>query len=161
MGLFRSPLLDSVLVGIGMEQGVLFWRYRRAAGAGNTTLAGFSQWKHLLRLQSRVNVPHGVLGLAGVPAFYAAANIPHIGPVGIFVFALPVIASLFYEIANLAHRNPPLPQADAPTRPDRGPSQVIPDQGPMVTRTGRVLTDADVDAMSDQANREWEAGHQS
>jgi hypothetical protein len=151
------PLIVSALTYIGVEQRVLFLRYRKQVSESNTTMQGFRAWKHALRQQPRVSVPHGVLGLAGVPVFWAIASIPHMPPIVIVFLALLVILSALYGIADLAHRNPPLGPPPQALQAQAG--AFVPDQGPMVTTTGRVLTDADVDAMSDQADREWEAGH--
>jgi hypothetical protein len=111
MGIFAGdrPLIVGVLTAIGVEQGVLYCRYRHQVGEANTSMAGFRQWKHALRQQPRVSPLHGTLGVVGVIAFYLAANIPHL-PVAIgVIFGLLVLLSALYALANFAHRDPPLP----------------------------------------------------
>ncbi len=89
MGIFAGdrPIIVGVLTAIGVEQGVLYWRYRHQVGEDNTSLEGFRHWKHALRQQPRVSPLHGLFGVLGVVALYALADVPHIGPVGITVDA--------------------------------------------------------------------------
>ena len=53
------PRIVGVLTAIGVEQGVLYCRYRHQVGEANTSMAGFRQWKHALRQQPRVSPLHG------------------------------------------------------------------------------------------------------
>lgn len=124
-------LIVGALTAIGVEQGVLFLRYRRAVGEGNTTVAGFRAWKHALRQQPRVSPRRAVLGVVGVPVFYLLANIPHLPVVIGVVFGLLVVLSLLYAVVNLAHRNPPL-----------GPPRAAND-AQTHTKTGQVVTSDD------------------
>jgi hypothetical protein len=149
MGIFSGerPLIVGVLTYIGVEQGVLYWRYRHAVGEGNTSAVGFREWKRALRQQPRVSVVHGVAGLVAAVALYFVANIPALPKVLVVVLALLVLLSLLYVVANLAHRDPPLSQLGGRgTQPQAGGSQAA---RPEPTTDGLTARDrADLDRLS-------------
>jgi len=54
MGIFAGdrPIIVGVLTAIGVEQGVLYWRYRHQVGEDNTSVQGFRHWRAQTRIRA-------------------------------------------------------------------------------------------------------------
>lgn len=107
----RDTPLKMIGIYVTVDQFTKWRRYEKQVGIENSSIRGFRIWKvqtrALIKAQPRVNVPRGLLALGVAAGLWALAAVLHLGGVGVAVFAVLIIATLFYALMNLMHRPPP------------------------------------------------------